>query len=232
MRVHWATGGAHSPPAIIASARARRAGCSASARCPATTATSSGTYSNLPADTPLQRLVALAHSRWPIEQFYEDAKGECGLDDYQGRRWDGLHRHLALVMLAYSFLACQRWMPAAPAGFSPSGSVRRSRRSIARCSCGSSKMWCYGLWRPIRLRTSAPGESNEVVLGVDAQRCRPTGHAIRVEPAPCPRSRSMRHASGTQAFQTSPLNFIRLRSLHLKPDRSSRQLLLLCLLLP
>jgi SRSO17 transposase len=64
--------------------------------------------SNLPADTPLQRLVELAHSRWPIEQFYEDAKGECGLDHYQGRRWDGLHRHLALVMLAYSFLACQR----------------------------------------------------------------------------------------------------------------------------
>jgi SRSO17 transposase len=76
-------------------------------------------YSNLPADTPLQRLVELAHSRWPIEQFYEDAKGECGLAHYQGRRWDGLHRHLALVMLAYSFLACQRWTPADPAGFSP-----------------------------------------------------------------------------------------------------------------
>jgi SRSO17 transposase len=55
---------------------------------------------NLPADTPLQRFVELAHRRWPIEQFYEDAKGACGLDHYQGRRWDGLHRHLALVMLA------------------------------------------------------------------------------------------------------------------------------------
>lgn len=65
-------------------------------------------FSNLPADTPLQRLAELAHSRWVIEQFYEDSKGECGLDDYQGRRWDGLHRHLALVMLAYSFLALQR----------------------------------------------------------------------------------------------------------------------------
>ena len=76
-------------------------------------------FSTLPADTSLRRLVELAHSRWPIEQFYEDAKGECGLDHYQGRRWDGLHRHLALVMLAYSFLACQRWTPADPAGFSP-----------------------------------------------------------------------------------------------------------------
>src|SRR5947209_3811904 len=76
-------------------------------------------FSTLPADTPLPRLVELAHSRWPIEQFYEDAKGECGLDHYQGRRWDGLHRHLALVMLAYSFLARQRWTPTDPVGFSP-----------------------------------------------------------------------------------------------------------------
>jgi SRSO17 transposase len=87
-------------------------------------------FSNLPADTPLPRLVALAHSRWPIEQFYEDAQGACGLDDYQGRRWDGLHRHLALVMLAYSFLACQRWTPANPAGFSPSG----TRETLAVCN--------------------------------------------------------------------------------------------------
>jgi SRSO17 transposase len=98
-------------------------------------------YSNLPANTPLHRLVELAHSRWPIEQFYEDAKGECGLDHYQGRRWDGLHRHLALVMLAYSFLARQRWMPANMAGFSPlwgapllpGGPSPGARMALPRC---------------------------------------------------------------------------------------------------
>jgi SRSO17 transposase len=41
--------------------------------------------SSLPADTPLPRLVELAQARWASEQFYEEAKGECGLDDYQGR---------------------------------------------------------------------------------------------------------------------------------------------------
>jgi SRSO17 transposase len=61
-------------------------------------------YSSLEAGVSLKRLAALAKSRWAIEQFYEDAKGECGLGDYQGRRFDGLHRHLALVMVAYSFL--------------------------------------------------------------------------------------------------------------------------------
>jgi SRSO17 transposase len=80
-------------------------------------------YSDLPGDTPLERLVAIAHARWVVEQFYEDGKGECGLGDYQGRRWDGLHRHLALAMLTYSFLTLQRH--AAPdhsaGGFSPLG---------------------------------------------------------------------------------------------------------------
>jgi SRSO17 transposase len=61
-------------------------------------------YGTLGANVSLERLASLAKSRWAIEQFYEDAKGECGLCDYQGRRWEGLHRHLALSMLAYSFL--------------------------------------------------------------------------------------------------------------------------------
>jgi SRSO17 transposase len=80
-------------------------------------------FSMLPPETSLERLVTLAHARWVIEQFYEDAKGECGLDQYQGRRWDGLHRHLALVMLAYSFLQLQRLQLPLPAdeAFSPLG---------------------------------------------------------------------------------------------------------------
>jgi SRSO17 transposase len=83
-------------------------------------------FSDLPEDTSLERLAELAHSRWSIEQFYEDAKGECGLGDYQGRRWDGLHRHLALVMLAYSFLMLQSSSvaeeePSREEGFSPLG---------------------------------------------------------------------------------------------------------------
>jgi len=63
---------------------------------------------SVPAKVSLKRLATLARSRWAIEQFYEDSNGECGLTDFQGRRWDGLHRHLALVMLTYSFLMQQR----------------------------------------------------------------------------------------------------------------------------
>jgi SRSO17 transposase len=119
VRVHWATGSAHFSTSHHRVCTGPEGWLLGERPVPGESGDLKWYFSTLPADTPLRRLVELAHSRWPIEQFYEDAKGECGLDHYQGRRWDGLHRHLALVMLAYSFLACQRWTPADPAGFSP-----------------------------------------------------------------------------------------------------------------
>lgn len=94
-------------------------------------------YSNLPEDTPLKRLVALAHARWIIEQFYREAKGECGFDNYQGRSWHGLHRHLALSMLSYSFLMQQRAGDSQQpeGGFSPLG-LRADPAGCAQASVG------------------------------------------------------------------------------------------------
>ena len=119
VRVHWATGGAQLSTSHHRVYTAPEGWLLGERPVPGDRGEVKWYCSNLSADTPVQRLVELAHSRWPIEQFYEDAKGECGLDHYQGRRWDGLHRHLALVMLAYSFLARQRWMPTDPVGFFP-----------------------------------------------------------------------------------------------------------------
>jgi len=56
----------------------------------------------------LDELAEMAHMRWVIERFYQDAKGEMGLDDYEGRLWQGLHRHMALVMLAHSYLTLRQ----------------------------------------------------------------------------------------------------------------------------
>ena len=56
----------------------------------------------------LEELVELAHIRWVIERFYQDAKGELGLDHYEGRRWTGFHRHVALVMLAHCYLTLRQ----------------------------------------------------------------------------------------------------------------------------
>ena len=118
-RVHWATGGAHLSPSHHRVYTGPEGWLLGERPVPGERGDVKCYSRNLPADTPLHRLVELAHSRWPLEQFYEDAKGACGLDHDQGRRGDGRHRHLALVMLASSFMACQRWIPADLAGFSP-----------------------------------------------------------------------------------------------------------------
>lgn len=64
-------------------------------------------WSNLPASATLEDLVDYAHRRHAIEQFHEEAKGELGWDQYQGRLWPGFHRHAVTVMLALSFLIWQ-----------------------------------------------------------------------------------------------------------------------------
>jgi SRSO17 transposase len=66
-------------------------------------------WSNLPPDTPLIRLADYAHRRHHIEQFHEVSKEHLGWDQYQGRRWDGFHRHTLLILIAYSFLVWQEW---------------------------------------------------------------------------------------------------------------------------
>src|SRR5499427_5298320 len=67
-------------------------------------------WSNFPATTPWARMVEYAHRRHWVEQYHEEAKTELGWDQYQGRRWDGFHRHAVTVMLSYSFLVwLERW---------------------------------------------------------------------------------------------------------------------------
>jgi SRSO17 transposase len=64
-------------------------------------------WSNLPAAATLEELAGYAHRRYAVEQFHEEAKGELGWDQYQGRLWPGFHRHAVTVMLAYS---CLVWL--------------------------------------------------------------------------------------------------------------------------
>lgn len=61
-------------------------------------------WSNCPARTPLAQMVEYEHRRCWVEQYHEEAKGELGWDQHQGRVWESFHRHAVTVMLAYSFL--------------------------------------------------------------------------------------------------------------------------------
>jgi SRSO17 transposase len=54
---------------------------------------------------PLAKLVRVAGSRWGVEETFQFAKNETGLDHYQVRRYDAWYRHITLSMLAAAFLA-------------------------------------------------------------------------------------------------------------------------------
>jgi hypothetical protein len=66
------------------------------------------TVCNAPADTPLLQMAQMQGQRYWIERTFEDAKGECGLADYQVLGWRAWHHHVTMVMLAMLFIAEQR----------------------------------------------------------------------------------------------------------------------------
>jgi len=63
---------------------------------------------NLPANTDLRTLAATIKARWICEQAHQQMKEELGLDHFEGRSWQGLHRHALMTMIAYAFLQHRR----------------------------------------------------------------------------------------------------------------------------
>jgi len=113
-----------------------------------------------PAGTGIEILVNVEGHRWAIEDAFETAKNELGLDHNETRSWHGWHRHVSLVMLAFARLAVIRHRANAPtppkipirlARPRPTSSAGRSRRSAASPSGSPS-----GASDP---PTSSPGRS-------------------------------------------------------------------------
>lgn len=65
-------------------------------------------FTHAPEGTRLKKLVQVAGSRWAIEECFEQAKQETGLDEYEVRSWTGWHRHVTLSMFAQAFLSVVR----------------------------------------------------------------------------------------------------------------------------
>jgi SRSO17 transposase len=61
-----------------------------------------------PAGTGIEMLVKVEGHRWAIEDSFETAKNELGLDHNETRSWHGWHRHVSLVMLAFAMMATIR----------------------------------------------------------------------------------------------------------------------------
>jgi SRSO17 transposase len=109
-----------------------------------------------PAGTGIETLVTVEGQRWSIEDAFETAKTELGLDHNETRSWQGWHRHVSLVMLAYATLARVRQRanqtpPKTPPR--PPSSAGRSRKSAASRSASLS-----GASTP---PTSSPGQSGD-----------------------------------------------------------------------
>ena len=93
-----------------------------------------------PAGTTAEKLVQVEGCRWAIEDSFECAKNELGLDHNETRSWHGWHRHVSLVMLAFAMMANirhranqpgpQKTLPHLPRTRQPS-SAGRSRNSDA-----------------------------------------------------------------------------------------------------
>jgi SRSO17 transposase len=118
-----------------------------------------------PAGTSIETLVAVEGQRWAVEDAFETAKTELGLDHNETRSWHGWHRHVSLVMLAFAMLATIRHhanQPTPPKTLPrtarrrqtrQASSAGRSRRSAASPSASHSDA--------SGPRTSSPGHSGD-----------------------------------------------------------------------
>jgi SRSO17 transposase len=61
-----------------------------------------------PRRSGLHDLAWIAGSRWRIEECFQQAKNEAGLDEYQVRSWRAWYAHITLSMLAHAWLAVSR----------------------------------------------------------------------------------------------------------------------------
>jgi SRSO17 transposase len=88
-----------------------------------------------PIGTSIETLVRIEGHRWAIEDSFETAKNELGLDHNETRSWHGWHRHVSLVMLAFAMMATIRHH--ANAGQSQNKAAKKTRR-LARITRSQS----------------------------------------------------------------------------------------------
>jgi SRSO17 transposase len=117
-----------------------------------------------PAGTPIGTLVAVEGQRWAIEDAFETAKTELGLDHNETRSWHGWHRHASLVMLAFAVLAAARHRANVAAGQTPPRVSRGSARSSdgrSRRSAASPRASLSAASAP---RSSSPGRLGAALI--------------------------------------------------------------------
>lgn len=107
-----------------------------------------------PRPVSLSTLVGVAGRRWTIEESFQAAKGQAGLDEHQVRTWTSWRRWVILSMLAMAFLAVtcanERDHTPTPQGLIPFtlNEIRRlfDRLTLTRTATDDT-IWAWSLWR-------------------------------------------------------------------------------------
>jgi SRSO17 transposase len=110
---------------------------------------------NLPAETDLRTLAATIKARWVCEQAHQQLKEELGLDHFEGRSWQGLHRHALMTMIAYAFLQYRRLAKVrrgkknrrATSSANPASGTSRHRQSYASIAASAMPALPKTDWR-------------------------------------------------------------------------------------
>lgn len=108
-----------------------------------------------PVDADIPELARVAGSRWAIEECFQAAKNECGLDQYEVRRYTGWYRHITLAILAHAVLTALAAQASGEAAKGAAETDQPSSRSPWQRSDGSWTLSCHTLG-PIRTNACMP----------------------------------------------------------------------------
>jgi SRSO17 transposase len=102
-----------------------------------------------PRPVPLSRLVTVAGTRWTVEECFQAAKNETGMDHYQVRLYQAWYRYVTLAMLALAWLAVTRAALADPGDDLVTSANEIRRMFTALCDPPRSKQHArqWSRWR-------------------------------------------------------------------------------------
>ncbi|MEU9222562.1 IS701 family transposase [Streptomyces sp. NPDC048376] len=95
-----------------------------------------------PVGVEIAELARIVGSRWAIEECFQAAKNECGLDQYEVRRYPGWYRHITLAMLAHAVLTALAAQAGGEAAKGVAETDQPSSRSPWQRSGGSWTLSC------------------------------------------------------------------------------------------
>lgn len=93
--------------------------------------------SNASGGVPLEVILHVGFSRWPVERCLEDEKSELGLSHFEVRKYPAILRHLRITQVSHLFLARQtRRLRGKKSGGDDLPGARRGQRAVGRLAAG------------------------------------------------------------------------------------------------